>query len=625
MGEIKVKDIYKGQQIFVLVFLLLWGKTILVSITEFQTSIQNLNQWIILILNPWCFLIVFLCLISMRNPIKQHFYLLLFMGTVSCILYANILYYRVFTDFITIPLFMLGGNLSKLGSSIFSIIHLYDLVYFSDLILIIYLLQKGKTTFTDNWKKFKFTELSPLFTVVLIVLIVNLGLANIERPQLLSRSFDRELLVKNVGIYNYHLYDAYLHTNARAHRVLASEEEFSRINDSIGEKNDLSQLDSYGIAKGRNVILIAAESLQNFVINNTVNGEEITPFLNGLISDSIYFEEFYHQTAQGKSSDAEFLMNNSLFPLSRGAVFFSHASNKYHALPEIMNNHGYFTSSLHGNNGSFWNRNLMYRQLGYNRFYTQDDYRIDRENSVGWGLKDIKFMEQSVGHLSHMPQPFYANLITLTNHYPFDLDEEDMYIGRYNSKSNTLNKYFPTVRYMDESLKVLFENLKEKDLYENSMIIIYGDHNGISANHNRDMSTYLEKEITPFVETELQQVPLIIHIPGMEGKVISTVSGQIDFRPTLLHLLGIDEQKQTILGNNLFSREREDLVILRDGSFITDDVVYTNEHCYSKKTGIQTDNSLCLPYKENVKKQLSYSDRIIYGDLLRFDKNLHEN
>ncbi|MGJ9382482.1 LTA synthase family protein [Salipaludibacillus sp. CF4.18] len=625
MGEIKVKDIYKGQQIFILVFLLLWGKTILVSITEFQTSIQNLNQWMILVLNPWCFLIVFLCLISMRNPIKQHFYLLLFMATVSCILYANILYYRVFTDFITIPLFMLGGNLSKLGSSIFSIIHWYDIVYFSDLILIIFLLQKGKTTFTDNWKKFKFTELSPLFTVVLIVLIVNLGLANIERPQLLSRSFDRELLVKNVGIYNYHLYDAYLHTNARAHRVLASEEEFSRINDSIGEKNDLSQLDSYGIAKGKNVILIAAESLQNFVINNTVNGEEITPFLNELISDSIYFEEFYHQTAQGKSSDAEFLMNNSLFPLSRGAVFFSHASNKYHALPEIMNNHGYFTSSLHGNNGSFWNRNLMYRQLGYNRFYTQDDYRIDRENSVGWGLKDIKFMEQSVGHLSHMPQPFYANLITLTNHYPFDLDEEDMYIGRYNSKSNTLNKYFPTVRYMDESLKVLFENLKEKDLYENSMIIIYGDHNGISANHNRDMSTYLEKEITPFVETELQQVPLIIHIPGMEGKVISTVSGQIDFRPTLLHLLGIDEEKQTILGNNLFSREREDLVILRDGSFITDDVVYTNEHCYSKKTGIQTDNSLCLPYKENVKKQLNYSDRIIYGDLLRFDKNLHEN
>lgn len=625
MEEIIVKEVFQSQPIFFLVLLLLWGKTILISITEFQTSLENLNQWLILVLNPWPFLIVFLCMILMRKPLKQPFYLLVFMGFVSCILYANILYYRVFTDFITIPLFKLGGNLSELGSSILTIIQWYDIAYFSDLFLIGFLLQKGKTSIKETWKKFKFVELSPFFPVILIIMVVNLGLANVERPQLLSRSFDRELLVKNVGIYNYHLYDAYLHTNARAHRVLANEEEFSKINHSIGDKNDFGQLPSHGIAEGRNVIIVAAESLQNFVINNTVNGEEITPFLNGLIDDSIYFEEFYHQTAQGKSSDAEFLINNSLFPLSRGAVFFSHASNTYHALPKIMENHGYYTSSLHGNNGSFWNRNMMYRQMDYGRFYTQDDYNIHNGNSVGWGLKDIDFMEQSVDHLSEMPQPFYANLISLTNHYPFDLDEEDTYIDRYDSNSKTLNKYFPTVRYMDESIKILFDELKEKGLYENSMIVIYGDHDGISTNHNRAMSTYLDKEITPFDEIELQQVPLIIHIPGTEGETISTVSGQIDFRPTLLHLLGIDVEKQTILGNNLFSEEREELVIQRDGSFITDDFIYTSGTCYSKKTGNQTEDTLCLPYKERVKEQLNYSDRIIYGDLLRFDENLHEN
>src|SRR5690554_5038781 len=160
----------------------------------------------------------------------------------------------------------------------------------------------------------------------------------------------------------------------------------------------------------------------------------------------------------------------------------------------------------------------MYEQLGYDRFYTEDDYEITEENSIGWGLKDIDFFEQSMDHLLEMQQPFYAKLITLTNHFPFDLDEEDHFIDPYDSNSQTLNKYFPTVRYMDEAIRIFFEKLKEDGLYEDSIIIIYGDHYGISTNHNKAMSMYLDKEVTPYVEVELQQVPLIIHIPGVEGE-----------------------------------------------------------------------------------------------------------
>lgn len=287
-----------------------------------------------------------------------------------------------------------------------------------------------------------------------------------------------------------------------------------------------------------------------------------------------------------------------------------------------MNENGYFTATLHANNKSFWNRDIMYDSLGYERFYEINDYDVNEENSVGWGLKDDDFFQQSIQHLKEMPQPYYAKFITLTNHFPFELDEEDKMVQPYTSNSKTLNNYFPTVRYQDEALKNFIQSLKDEGIYENSIIILYGDHYGISENHNRAMGEYLGEEVTPFVSAQLQRVPLIIHIPGHKGKTISTVSGQIDLKPTILHLLGIDTKRDFNFGSDLFSKDKMEFIVLRDGSFITKDHVYTRETCYDKNTGEVTDGSGCEPYYEKAKYELEYSDKIIYGDLLRFYENL---
>ncbi|MDG5789387.1 LTA synthase family protein [Evansella sp. AB-P1] len=620
-----VLKILHEKPIFIIGLSMLWLKTIIVGFWDFNIVLENPLQLLILLLNPIPFLMLFLGLILLAKPSRQAIYLCVFLIVSSFVLFANSVYYREFTDYITIPLLLVGSNMADLSSSVFTLMQWHDIIYFIDIIIIAGLFVWKKQALMKN-SRYRFRQLVPFFSVMMIFSVLTIGFANIERPQLLSRSFDRELIVKNIGIYNFHFYDVYLHMNTRAQRVFANEDEFNEINEYTVkvEKREEADYDLFGIAEGKNVILITAESIQNFVIGNEVNGEEITPFLNELIEDSYYFSEFYHQTAQGKTSDSEFLVNNALFPLPRGAVFFTHPTNKYYALPEIMNEHGYFTATLHANNGTFWNRSVMYEQLGFDRFYTDEDYEITADNSIGWGLKDIDFMEQSIEHMLEMPQPFHLNLITLTNHHPFDLGEEDQFIDQYDSNSRTLNQYFPTVRYTDEAIRVFFDRLKEEGLYEDSIILIFGDHYGISSFHNRAMSQYLEKDITPFVEIELQQVPFIIHIPGEEGKVIPDVSGQIDIRPTLLHLLGIKIEKQTTFGRNIFSKEREELVILRNGSFITEDVIYTSETCYDKSTGEPFDledgeESPCQPYIEEVQRQLNYSDRIIYGDLLRFE------
>ena len=163
--------------------------------------------------------------------------------------------------------------------------------------------------------------------------------------------------MKNIGLFNYHIYDLATQAKAKTQRVFADGNELPEIQEYVDEnmkRNKKSEL--FGVAKSKNVIFINAESIQSFVINNKLNGEPITPFLNRLTKDkdTFYFENFYHQTEQGKTSDSEFIVENSLYPLSRGAVFFTHAQNEFNAMPEILGKNGYYTSVLHANNRSFW-------------------------------------------------------------------------------------------------------------------------------------------------------------------------------------------------------------------------------------------------------------------------------
>jgi len=596
--------------------LLLWVKTYIVYKTSFDIKIENIRQEIIVIINPISFLLFILGGSLFVKEKNQNRYILFVSFLVSTVLYSNVVFYRFFNDFLTVPVLFQTRNLSDLGSSVNELLQISDLMYFVDF-FVLHAIVKIKPGFLLESGKTKISK-KGFFLMTFAIMFLNLGLAEIERPQLLTRTFDREMLVKNIGTYNYHLYDLFLQSKSTAQRVLADGGELIDIDNYIHANYKKPNKQLFGMAKGKNVILISLESTQSFVINETVNGQEITPFLNQLIKESYYFENFYHQTGQGKTSDSEFIVENSLYPLSRGAVFFTHAGNDFTATPEILNENGYFTASLHPNNKSFWNRDIMYQSIGYKRFYDLDDYEINEENSVGWGLKDQAFFEQSIQHLKEMPKPFYAKFITLTNHFPFELDKEDQFIKPFTSTDKTVNHYFLTVRYMDEALKKFFQQLKVEGLYDDSIIIIYGDHYGISENHHKAMEEFLGKEITSFESTQLQRVPLIIHIPGQKGKTYSTVSGQIDLKPTILHLLGIETKKTIEFGTDVFSKDKLELTVLRDGSFITKDYVFTKDTCYRKITGEQTERNACEPFFEKAKTELEYSDKIINGDLLRF-------
>lgn len=611
-----IKERIKSLDIFFIVVGILIIKTFLVHVFYFNLEIKTFTQMVIMLFAMTTSMLFYNGISLLFSSRVRH--IMLFVGVVvlTGLLYGNVLYYRFFNDFVTIPVFFQTSNMGDLGGSIWALLEWKDIFVFVDLIFIWFFIRRNKQKIADFKKKsIRFVLLACVVTGA-----INLLLAETERPELLTRTFDRKILVKNLGLYNYLVYDVVLQTKTYAQRSMAKTETLTEAKEYIEKQKVKPNEKMTGIAKGKNVILISLESTQSFVFNRKIDGQEVTPFLNSLIRNNeiFYFDNLYHQTAQGKTSDAEFIMDNSLYPLPRGAVYFTNSQNKYEATPKILKENGYYPAVFHANNKSFWNRDVMYKNLGYEKYFDKESYDVNDANSVNWGLKDIPFFEQSVPYLQNLKQPFYSKMLMLTNHYPFSMAEEDRMMEEYDTSSQTVNRYFPTVRYSDEALKKFFEDLKKAGLYDNSVIVIYGDHYGISDNHNKAMSKVTGQKITPFEHTQLQRTPLFIHIPGVKGETIHKVSGQIDVRPTILNLLGITPKNDIRFGNDLFSEDRQSLAILRDGSFVTDKNVWTNGVCYSKDFGEAVDSSFCAKPKEKAKNDLKYSDKIIYGDLLRF-------
>jgi len=620
----------KRVPLFIPVAFLFGLKTYIIYRFIFQIELDNVLQEVILFINPFIVSFIFFGIsLWIKTPSRRIAFLkyAALFGTV--VLYINLVFYRSFTDFITLPQLFQVNNMGDLSSSVLSLVKWYDILLIADVIFIWMLC--NRTAKKMEMIIFARSHKALLLVIFLILLSTNLLLAEISRPQLLTKGFDREYLVKNLGLFYFHIYDVALQSKMRTQRVLADENELKEIKQYIEEEvrsDKISEL--FAAGKDRNVIFISAESVQEFVIDSKLHGEEITPFLNDLKNneDTFYFENFYHQTAQGRTSDSEFITENSLYPLSGGAVFFTHAQNDYHAMPEIMKKYGYESGVFHANSNSFWNRNQIYEQLNFDVFYDEEYYEVTDTNKVGWGLKDKEFFIQSMPLLRELNEPFYSKFITITNHFPFDLEEGDRSLEPYDSNSATLNNYFPTVRYTDEALEQFFIQLKAAGLYENSIIIIMGDHEGISTNHYKEMAEYLEKdEINPYDHLQLQKVPFYIHIPGIEkGKVMSKVAGQVDIKPTILHLLGIETDHDIYFGNDLFHDDRKGFIAQRNGSFISDEFLYISGVCYERETGevlaveseVKEEVTPCTPIKDVVEKELYYSDEIIYGDLFRF-------
>ncbi|WP_318617048.1 LTA synthase family protein [Sporosarcina sp. YIM B06819] len=608
--------------IYLFAVFMLWIKTYITQTSQFELGVEGPLQQFLLLLNPLGSALLFLGLSFLFKGKKKYTSLVVVYTLISILLYANVVYYRFFSDFITLPTLFQTQNFGDLGGSILTLIKPFDILFFVDVFVMFYLRFSRKIQKETN--RFGYKKAIAIIAFALVVSIINLGLAEISRPQLLTRGFDRNYIVKYLGMYNYSIYDSVETMAASSQRALADSSDITEVINYTQSNYAKPTAKYFGAAKGMNVIYLHLESFQNFLINYKLNGEEVTPFLNSLTKDenTMYFDNFFHQTGQGKTSDAEFMLENSIFGLPQGSAFITKAQNTYQAAPSILKDYGYTSAVFHGNNGSFWNRNVMYKSFGFDNFFDASYYDTSSSNDMAeYGLLDKPFYEQSESLLSSLPQPFYTKFITVGNHFPYNLNQDLVTIDKANTGDVSVDDYFQTARYTDEAIKQVFNQLKELGLYDNTMIVLYGDHYGISDNHKRAMGQVVGKEITPYESANLQRVPLIIHVPGMQGGTNHTYGGQTDLLPTLLHLLGIDTKNFIQFGSDLLSEEHNEIVPFRNGDFVSPTINSINEKFYDNKTGLPLDDSQ-LEFANTIKKEVEYklklSDKVVSGDLLRF-------
>lgn len=609
----------KRMRIFFSIVLLFWLKTYAAYKIEFSLGIDNKLQEFLLFLNPLSSALLFLGFALFFKGRMQSALFITFNFLMSFLLYANIVYYRFFNDFITVPVVMqTKTNGGQLGDSALSLMSPFDVFYFIDtIILVVFIVKKWYNPSKTVSRK----PATYIIAAAILTFIINLGLAEADRPQLLTRSFDRNYLVKYLGAYNFSVYDVIQNARSASQRALADSNDITEVENYIKANYAAPNPEYFGKAKGMNVIYISLESLQTFIIDYKLNGQEVTPFLNSLAhnGETFYFDNIINQTGQGKTSDAEFIMDNSLYPMSQGSVYVTKAQNTYQAAPAILKTHGYTSAAFHGNYKTFWNRNEMYRSLGYDKFFDAEYYDMSEENTKNYGMKDKPFFTESMPILESLPQPFYTKFITLSNHFPFKMDEGDTDFPAAETADKVVNQYFQSAHYMDQAIEQFFNDLKASGLYDNTVIVMYGDHYGISENHNDAMAEIIGKEITPFeYARNLQRVPVFIHVPGVDGGAQHQLGGQVDVRPTVLHLLGIDTKDYLEIGSDLLSKNHREVIPFRNGDFISPKVTQVDEKIYSNDTGELIDGEEYAPLAEKVKAELQMSDNIVYKDLLRF-------
>lgn len=615
---------------FTIVVVFFWVKTYLTYITKFNLGVVGPMQKFLLLINPLPTAMLLIGIGLFFKGRKSYWIMVIIDFLLSLWLFSNILYYREFSDFLSTSIIKTSGSTSdNLGKSIAGITKGTDFLVFLDVVIIVLLI--AFKVFKIDVRRLKL-KISLLIEGLAVVLIgTNLTMAQKDRPGLLTRTFDNNYIVKYLGLNSFAVYDGVKTAQSNAIMAKANHSDLKTVQSYIKKNYIAPNPEYYGVAKNKNVLVIHLESFQQFLIDYKWHGKEVTPNLNKLYhaNDTISFDNFFNQVGQGKTSDAEMMLENSIFGLQSGSAMSSYGtSNTFESAPAILGQQaGYTSAVMHGGAGSFWNRDNAYKSFGYDYFMPLSYYQNKKGYYLGYGIKDKLFFDQSIKYIEHLPQPFYLKMITVTNHYPCDLDKKNQSIDKTDTGDKTVDGYVQTAHYLDEAIGELMSYLKKSGLEKNTLIMLYGDHYGISGNHHKASAQLLNKDsFNNFDNLQFQRVPLMFYMPGLKGGINHTYGGEIDVRPTLFNLLGINDQNMIQFGHSLLAKNAPQIVAQRNGDFITPKYSKVEGSYYYTKSGKRVTHpskkvkAQLASISNTVTTELSLSDRVITGNLLRFYK-----
>lgn len=399
-----------------------------------------------------------------------------------------------------------------------------------------------------------------------------------EDLRILRLRFRNVAAVQRLGLFHYHFYDVLQMVYSRWENLIDSRYDKKMLSELVQQsrKSIRFKNDTLGMYRGKNLLVFQLESFEWFVFNLKVNGQPVTPFLNELAKES-WTGGLQDQSGQGRSSDGEFILLNSLLPPGQRPLVYAYPSNFYEGLPALLTKAGYLTSYSVAYYGSFWNCRYMARRYGFKRNLFREELPADPNNAIGWGLSDYGLVNRLKVYWQEFPRPFFAYVVTMMGHYPYrelSSSQERLQLpGKMADKENLLGRYLQLCRERDEEWRRIVDTLKAEGLWQNSVVVLVGDHDARIS--YEDMALLQPKGTFDEVDKiESDRVFCLIH--GPDGKLRGQgpkYAAQVDLTPTLLHLLGVTEYPSACLGINLLSPMQRKTIVSKTGYSIDSNYV----------------------------------------------------
>lgn len=494
---------------------------------------------------------------------KQILFYMGFNTIYSILMISDLWYFRANNYILGVKNILYPGTFNPLNKGFYNF-RAIDIIFFIDILILISWIIIRKIECTENRDTGKFSVVVRHSLLLIIICYVAFDICSLGGwdGKLIEVGWDVKMSVKASGPLGYHIIEG-VRTSSRKIMNSISKEKKVDIDDWIKyNREEIAPNEYKETAKGKNVVFLQIESLENFIINKSVNGKEITPFLNKISKQGLYFNNFYEQNNAGNSIDCDFIINTSVFPLGDRITGLNYGENIYkNSLPRILKGAGYKTISTHAEDAGEFNWTELHKNgFGVDETWNIDDY--DYEETVGYGLSDKSFLKQVSEKLSKESEPFFLQMATISSHGPFDIDSKyrELNLPEEVDKSY-LGGYFESAHYADRQIEMFFNKLEQYGLLDNTMIVIYGDHTGVHKYYNDEIQNVsYDGDWWKVVD---HKIPLLIYSKGTIPKIVEAHGGQIDVLQTIAYLLGIDEdiyEKQS-MGRNLLNTNRDATVI----------------------------------------------------------------
>ena len=594
--------------------------------------------------------------IKPKNQFKYYFIWLIIFTLINII---SSIYYTFYTSFASFSELVTVGQAETVTGSIFEKLRFVDLMYvfFPIIFYLIHkkLLSSSYYYFIDKIEKGK----KMLVTTVLVgalCLAYSFGVATGVDYSRLTKQWNRIYIVERFGILLYQFNDLIQFLTIQTSSLFGYDDALIEFNEYFDAKEKTAENEYTGILQGKNIVFVHMESMQTFLMDLEFNGAEVTPNLNRLASEGMFFSNFYPQVSVGTSSDTEFTLLTGLMPAASGAVFTNYYDREYFTIPKYLSNIGYYTFSMHGNLSSMWNRDRVHPLLGYEGMYFEESYTYTDEDVINLGINDRLFFEQVIPIMENIEttyENYMGTIITLSNHSPFSIGSRystldltshystvDPLTGEVTEHAvdylsdSSVGEYIKSANYSDMALGDFLNYINESDAFDNTVFVFYGDHDAKLSrseinflyNLNPETGEVYEEGDPNYVEYDYyahelnKNTPLIIWTKDPELR--STFSGEVDYvtgmynvAATILNMYGL--YNKYTMGADIFSVKDDNLVVYPNGNVLTNKVYYNNSTGEYK---VLNNETLEEDYISNIsataEKILDISNSIIVYDLL---------